>query len=148
MIERFTGKHRYLSNFWYAPVQTLDGIWVPTNEHAYQYEKSLDPEYRKYISLVCETPAEAKQCGRQVVTLRPDWDELKDAIMEDLIRQKFTIHYNLRTLLINTGDEYLQEGNWHGDAIWGVDLKTGAGQNKLGHLLMKIRKEFQDKLQP
>src|SRR5579863_1026910 len=145
MIERFVGEHRYLSNFWYAPVQTLDGIWVPTNEHAFQYEKSLDPDYRRYISLICKTPSEAKQCGRQVVSLRPDWIDLRDALMEDLSRQKFTIHYNLRTLLIGTGDEVLQEGNWHHDAYWGVDLKTGEGENKLGLILMKVREEFKKK---
>ena len=145
MIDRFIGNNRYLSNFWYASVQTLDGIWVPTNEHAYQYEKSLDPDYRAQIVL-CNSPGETRKLGRQVVSLRPDWDDIRDAIMEDLVRQKFTIHYNLRTLLIYTGDEYLQEGNYHHDAYWGVDLTSNEGQNKLGYILMKIRKEFQERL--
>ena len=38
----------------------------------------------------------------------------------------------------------LEEGNtWH-DTFWGVDAKTGEGQNHLGKILMKIREELKE----
>ncbi len=36
----------------------------------------------------------------------------------------------------------LQEGNRWGDTFWGVDLRTGKGENKLGKILMRVRKEL------
>ena len=40
-------------------------------------------------------------------------------------------------------DAELIEGNtWH-DTFWGVDLKTGEGENHLGKILMALRKDFQ-----
>ena len=39
---------------------------------------------------------------------------------------------------------YLEEGNtWH-DTCWGVDAKTGEGQNHLGRILMKVRGELKE----
>ena len=37
---------------------------------------------------------------------------------------------------------HLEEGNWWGDIFWGVDKKTGAGENNLGKILMKVREEL------
>ena len=62
--------------------------------------------------------------------------------MEDIVRAKFTQNQELKQQLIGTGDAYLEEGNtWH-DTCWGVDLKTGEGQNHLGKILMKVRQEL------
>ena len=47
-----------------------------------------------------------------------------------------------RTLLLETGNEYIQEGNWWNDTFWGFCLKTNTGENKLGKLIMKIRNEL------
>jgi predicted NAD-dependent protein-ADP-ribosyltransferase YbiA (DUF1768 family) len=38
--------------------------------------------------------------------------------------------------------DIIQEGNKWGDTFWGVDLKTGEGQNHLGKLIMDIRDEL------
>ena len=63
--------------------------------------------------------------------------------MEDIVRAKFTQNEDLKWRLIGTGDADLEEGNtWH-DTCWGVDAKTGEGQNHLGKILMKIRAELQ-----
>ena len=86
-------------------------------------------------------PAEAKSRGRQI-TLRPDWEEVKLGIMEEIVRVKFTQNHALRQQLLDTGDRELREGNnWH-DTFWGVDLRTGKGENHLGKILMKIRSEL------
>lgn len=72
-----------------------------------------------------------------------NWDNIKLGVMEDVLRIKFQIP-ELKMLLLETGDLHIQEGNTWNDTYWGVDLKTGEGQNNLGMLLMKIRKELSD----
>ena len=78
--------------------------------------------------------------GRQV-KLRKDWEDIKLQVMENALRLKFQ-DSTLRKKLIATGDEELIEGNPWEDRYWGVC--NGSGKNKLGKLLMKIRKDLQD----
>ena len=61
--------------------------------------------------------------------------------MEEALRIKFS-NPKLRKALLDTGDEYLEEGNTWGDQYWGVC--NGVGKNKLGKLLMKIRQEIKE----
>ena len=76
--------------------------------------------------------------GRSV-SLRPDWEDIKDDVMLEGLYRKFT-NDELAEWLLDTGDEELVEGNWWGDRYWGVC--NGIGQNKLGKLLMKVREEL------
>ena len=61
--------------------------------------------------------------------------------MKELLRQKFKSPI-LKERLLNTGDAYLEEGNWWKDCFWGVDINTGYGENYLGRLLMEVRSEI------
>lgn len=79
--------------------------------------------------------------GRRV-KLRPDWEQVKTAVMEEVVRAKFTQNPDLAALLLSTGDAELIEGNTWGDTCWGVDLRTGRGENRLGRILMKVRAEL------
>lgn len=136
MITSFTGNYRWLSNFAPAKV-TLDGEVYPTVEHAYVAAKTLDPLVRKLVQEQA-TPGMAKRLGRKL-SLRPDWDEVKLKVMEDLLRQKFrdsTYAMQLR----RTGDMPIVEGNTWGDTFWGVC--HGVGENHLGRLLMQLRSEL------
>lgn len=86
-------------------------------------------------------PDEAKKLGRRI-PLRPDWDEVKVRIMEKVVRAKFTQNPKLAGRLVETWDKPLFEGNtWH-DVFWGIDLKTGEGENHLGQILMALRADF------
>ena len=76
------------------------------------------------------------------VFLRPDWEEVKVGIMEEIVRAKFTQHPELAARLLATGDKVLVEGNHWGDTCWGVDTRTGQGENHLGKILMKVREEL------
>lgn len=136
MIVEFQGEHRWLSNFWPAPV-LMDGTSYPSVEHAYQAAKTLDFAERRRIR-ECATPGEAKRAGRRV-TVRSDWERAKVPIMRDLLRAKF-VHSDLRRCLLATGTEQLVEGNRWGDTFWGVCRDVG--QNWLGRLLMEIREEL------
>ena len=44
--------------------------------------------------------------------------------------------------LVATGDAIVIEGNTWRDTYWGVDLKTGEGENHLGKILMRVRSEL------
>ena len=135
-IKGFRGRYRWLSNFWPAEV-ALDGMVFGTVEGAYQAAKTLDLDHRRAIAALAK-PGQAKRYGRKL-KVRDDWEEVKLAVMEDLLRQKFA-HSDLRQKLLGTGDAYLEEKNsWH-DHFWGVC--DGKGENHLGRLLMKIRNEL------
>ena len=89
----------------------------------------------------------AKKVGRHV-DLRPDWEEVKVGIMEEIVRAKFTQNETMKQKLISTARARLVEGNYWHDVFWGVDLKTGEGENHLGKILMKVRAELLTKADP
>ena len=137
VIDRFDGGYGFLSNFHPSPIE-VNGILYPTVEHAFQAAKTKDPDEKRALAQVA-TPGGAKRRGRKV-TLRPDWDQVKVGIMEELVRLKFTAHPELRAQLLATGDAELVEGNTWNDRFWGVC--RGEGENHLGLILMKIRSEL------
>ena len=149
MIEKFRGKHRWLSNFWAAPVM-LDGLLYPTTEHAYQAGKTLDPQVRETIRRL-PTAALAKRFGRRFgrsLQFWPGWnDAYRTQLMCALLKQKFE-DPDLRRRLLDTGEEPLIEsGHWH-DVFWGrcsCAKCGGKGQNRLGILLAEIRAECRAK---
>jgi ribA/ribD-fused uncharacterized protein len=134
-ITAFQGEYRWLSNFWPALV-LLDDVAYPTVEHAYQAAKTVDDDERAAIRAMMRT-GQAKRAGRKV-TLRPDWDAVKESIMLDLLRQKFAGPLGVQ--LAATGDAELIESNWWGDTFWGVC--GGRGENRLGKLIMQVRSEI------
>ena len=141
MIARFTGKYRFLSNF-YGAVTMYGGVLYPTSEHAFQAAKTEDQAQRRHIRKA-RSPGEAKRLG-QKVSLREDWDGMRVAIMREILIDKFKRHPDLAQKLLDTGDAPLVEGNTWGDRFWGcVD---GHGENHLGLTLMSIRSEFRKKI--
>lgn len=137
-IPEFSGEYRFLSNFWPSPV-FINNIAYSTAEHAYQAQKTLDPYERLNIAKQ-PTPGAAKRLGR-TITVRPDWDNVKVGIMRHILICKFS-DPQLATKLLATGNALLEEGNRWGDTFWGIDLRTGQGQNHLGQLLMSVRTDL------
>lgn len=136
-ILEFKGPYRYLSNFWMAPVLWAGQVW-PSTEHAYQAAKTLDGDERRRIRMLA-TPGYAKRAGK-LVTLRPDWEQVKEDIMLDIVLAKFSQHPRLMDQLLSTGDAVLEEGNNWRDTTWGVcPPGSGQGRNLLGKILMDIR---------
>lgn len=140
IIDSFRDKYLFLSNFSQARIK-YNGLEFKNSEAAFQAQKVLDVE--EQLPFTQMSPKEAKRRGKQV-KLRPDWEDVKDGIMEEIVRAKFSQNVNLRSKLLATGDATLIEGNTWNDRYWGVDAKTGEGQNRLGKILMKIRSEFQE----
>lgn len=138
-VNSFSGDFAFLSNFWERPVK-VDTLTFASVEHAYQAAKCDDyTDVQKFLNpnLSC---AGAKRLGRKV-RLRHDWERIKDEVMLKCVRAKFKDEF-LAKLLLNTGDAELVEGNWWGDRYWGVC--KGEGQNKLGKILMLVRKELRN----
>ena len=144
-IDGFFGSNRFLSNFYPAEVKVghvagFEGpATFPTVEHAYQACKTNCPRERAAFLLV-KTPGDAKRLGRRV-TIRADWDDVKLAVMEVLLVQKFS-NPELGRKLLATGDRHLIEVNSWGDRFWGVC--EGKGENHLGRLLMETRSKLRE----
>lgn len=140
VITEFQGMYRFLSNFWECPV-TLDGFRYRSAEHAYQAAKATTRNQALLVAAAF-TPGEAKRRGRSV-TVRPDWEQVKDAIMLQIVRAKFSQNQDLKEQLLATDDLPLEEGNYWGDRYWGVcPAGSGDGKNRLGEILMQVRDEL------
>lgn len=139
MIKEFQGDYRWLSNF--ATVQIeYQGITYPSVEHAFVAAKSLDTEWRLKCSNPNAHPAEIKELGK-TVKLRSDWNDIDEDVMYELLDLKFNKE-PFKTKLLETKNEYIQEGNWWSGKRWGFCLKTNEGENLLGEIIMKIRYEI------
>ena len=145
-IRGFQGQHRFLSNFHPAPLvveleiggHTLEAQ-APTAEHAYQASKAVTLQDARAV-LRCTTPAEAKRAGRKIPQ-RPDWEQVKVAIMRRIVSAKFRQNPELARKLLATGNAQLVEENAWGDTFWGVC--RGRGQNHLGRIPMDVRDKLE-----
>jgi ribA/ribD-fused uncharacterized protein len=141
IIDVFRGDYYFLSNFYSAPVM-YEGLLYYNNECAFQSAKTLNKELRESFAEL-DDPSVAKKSGK-LLHLRPDWENVKDEVMYQIVKNKFTRNADLKQKLLNTGDAELVEGNIWGDTYWGVC--KGKGQNKLGKILMRVRKETKEEL--
>lgn len=142
MIDNFIGKHYFLSNFYQAEV-IYNGIRYSNNEAAFQAQKvESDADRYQFAKL---SPSDAKRLGRRV-TLRKDWEAIKDNVMYEICLAKFKQNEDLKKQLLETGNEPLEEGNDWGDMVWGT--VNGVGENRLGKILMRIRAELAGDFNP
>lgn len=137
-IDKFEGEYAFLSNFYEAPV-VFDGVRYENSEAAFQAQKCETYEERRTFSK--ENPAQAKKHGRRVI-LRKDWEEVKIQLMKEIVTEKFRQNPELLRKLTETGDAYLEEGNYWNDRVWGVC--NGSGANNLGRILMEVREELRE----
>ena len=133
------GKYGEFSNFAQFPIKLKGKIWK-TTEHYFQAQKFSGSEYANKIRKAT-SPMKAAELGRtRKVKIRPNWDNMKDNVMYEALKAKFTQHKELRELLLNTEDKVLIE-HTENDSYWG-DGGNGKGKNRLGKLLMKLRTEL------
>lgn len=138
IIRRFRLEYDYLSNFYPACVQ-VDGLEYLSSEAAFQAAKCAKAEDRLLFTELNSN--DSKRLGHNI-PVRPDWENVRIGAMEKVVRAKFTQNPHLARFLVETGEAELVEGNsWH-DTFWGVDLKTGEGENHLGKILMALREDF------
>lgn len=138
----FRGKLGFLSNFHLCDIRDKDGVVWPSSEHAYQAMKFQSAMVRESVRKHPLTGLK-KYC-RTLAGFRQDWEQVRDKFMELIVRAKFKQHPDLMEKLKATSPMVLIETNgWH-DNYWGSCFcpRCGSkGQNELGKLLMRIRKE-------
>ena len=128
-----------LSNFAAYPIFVRGKRW-PTSEHYFQAQKFAGTPHAEEIRRA-KKPRIAADMGRdRKRPLRRDWESVKDSVMLDALRAKFTQHADLRELLLATDDAELVEHTAN-DSYWG-DGGDGSGKNRLGQLLMRLRDQL------
>lgn len=143
-IDTRTALNRLLSNMHLLDTPLVDRHGIPyrTVEHAYQAAKTNDLAQRRALAaLIGNNPQwaglPAKSAGRRV-TMEPDFNERRLAIMEYLLRKKFE-QPRFRDALLSTGDAPIVEIDPRGyDRFW-AQTPTGEGLNHLGRLIQIIR---------
>lgn len=136
MIKEFIKEYRFLSNFYTSDIE-YNGLVFMSAEAAFQAQKC--PSIARSFTRL--SPNRAKARGRSV-QLRNDWETVKDDIMYEIVKSKFTQNQDLKQRLLDTGNEELIEGNIWNDTYWGMDIRTNRGKNKLGKILMRVREEL------
>jgi len=148
----------------------LDGQEWTSTEHYFQAQKFLPEDatqaQKDYAEVIrnAKTPSMTRILGKQKrvggykwktdlnpfieeankagVTMRPDWDQVKESVMRKAVTAKFTQNPSLRKVLLSTKDAILIEDSpW--DSEWG-NGKNGNGKNKLGKILMKVREKLKE----
>lgn len=140
MIIEFKGEYRWLSNFVEVEVE-WEGRIYKSVEHAYQSAKSLDKEWKRF----CRSDVSSGKVKRasKDIEIRDDWEAIKKSVMKNLLIKKFSDE-RFRSKLLATGNTYIIEGNTWGDTFWGVDMKSGEGENILGLMIMEIRSSLKN----
>jgi N-glycosidase YbiA len=115
----------------------LENLYWSTSEHYFQAQKFIGTPHLERVRQM-RTPKDAARIGRdRALPLRPDWEQVKDAVMRKVVLQKFRTHADIREILLSTGEQLLVE-NSPIDFYWGCG-NDGSGQNKLGQILMEVR---------
>lgn len=141
-VKGFFGDFRFLSNFHKCPVY-FDGLLYPSSENAYQAAKLL-PHVRTHFTTI--SPSQSKKEWEKfpddLFYIADQWDCVKYEVMSAVLFDKFYRNLGLRLKLLETGHKYLEETNSWNDVYWGVC--EDVGQNKLGHILMKVRDYWEE----
>ena len=143
VINFYSTKDAYgcFSNFSAHPFKLKGKIWK-TSEHYFQAQKFAGTEHEEEIRLI-DSPMVAARAGRsRQKPLREDWEVVRDDVMREAIRAKFTQHEDLRKILLETGDAILVEHTAN-DRYW-ADGGDGSGLNMLGKLLMELREQLRN----
>lgn len=108
LFYRLNEPYGEFSNFSPHPFK-LNGKQWPTSEHYFQAQKFAGTEHEDEIRRA-KSPMIAARMGRnRRWPLRPDWESVKENVMRQALRAKFTQHPELRELLVATGDAKLIE---------------------------------------
>ena len=134
-----TGEYGCFSNFSRHAVFLKGKRW-PTSEHYFQAQKFAGEPDEEEVRRA-NKPMLAASMGRdRKRPLRRDWERVKEQVMLEALRAKFTQHEELKAVLLGTGDAVLVEHTAN-DSYWG-DGGDGSGKNRLGVLLMQLRAEL------
>lgn len=127
------------SNYSSFMVEYKGVLWT-TSEHAYQAAKFTDPAIIEDIKRARSSHDAFRLSRANADSVRPEWDDLKLSVMEEIVRAKLEQHPIIREKLIETAKGEIVEDS-PVDSFWG----WGPGQdgdNHLGRIWMKLRGEI------
>jgi len=119
---------------------TLGGKPWQTVEHYFQAQKFPGTPQEEAIRLAPDSMTAKNLGNSHDYPLRADWQAVKDDVMREAVRAKFSQHPDIRAVLLGTGQEVLVEAA-RNDSYWGYG-PDGQGKNRLGKVLMEIRDEL------
>ena len=136
---------------WALSEFTVNGITFSSMEQYMMYQKAVcfkDEEIAEKI-LATTDVAVIKALGRQVKGYNDGyWNGVRQLLVYEGLKEKFTQNENLKKLLLDTEDSILAEGAVN-DRIWGIGLsrkdsnrlesEKWRGQNLLGYAMMMVR---------
>ena len=145
----FSGRFSRLSNLHPCSLDINGRSWK-SSEHIYQYEKSQAAKSPEIASLIIATddPVEVMYIGKSINVNNAQWLDRSQQIMSIALEAKFNIPQF--KLALQKSEEIIGEGTRH--PIWGIghnmsykeafDRTKWAGQNKLGEMLMLLKKKI------
>nr|WP_320190673.1 NADAR family protein [uncultured Desulfobacter sp.] len=132
-------RYSEFSNFYQYSFE-LDGKEWKSVEHYYQAQKFAGTELEGIIWDL-KRPVKTKQwANKNSDRIRKDWDNVKFNIMKKALIAKFTQNAWLGRLLMSTKAAELVHLSAT-DKYWGGS-REGSGDNRLGYLLMDLRREL------
>lgn len=140
----FFHEHEFypFSNFSAFMLEWKGKDWI-TSEHAYQSEKYEDETIKKEIRNARSAYGAWKIGQKYLDKRRPDWNEVKVAIMKDILRAKVAQHpYVEKKLRESKGRELIEDSCR--DPFWGWGPNKD-GKNQLGKIWMEVREELPNK---
>ncbi len=125
---------------------TFEGQSFATSEHAYQAGKARKPKVNAWL-MAAPSPALLAMAahGLYYWDITPGWSRIKFDRMRQVLQVKFTLHLDLRDLLLSTGNARLVESATVDNPVnrlWGE--VSGVGKNMLGVMLMELRDELRN----
>jgi ribA/ribD-fused uncharacterized protein len=134
-----------LSNLFARPV-VVGGIRYRSAEHAYKAAQARRLQVRAWLrnAPTAELVANAGEKLPKHETVK-GWTGKRVEVMRRILKAKFLQHEDLRRLLLETGEcrlvEWAPEDN-DINRFWSEVRGSGVGQNRLGKLLMDLRREL------
>lgn len=129
------------SNFSSFAVKWKGKNWI-TSEHAYQaahFFKTVPALAKKIYR--AKSAHEAYKIAKSNTDKAPkNWEEIKVAVMEDIVRHKLRQNPYVMHKLVQTGNRLIVEDSPK-DSFWGWGPKRN-GRNELGKIWMKLRDEI------
>jgi ribA/ribD-fused uncharacterized protein len=125
----------------------VSGIAVPSAEALYQACRFPHLPKVQELILAQSSPMTAKMVSKPYRDeTRPDWDEIRVAVMKWCLRVKLALHWKeFGGALPRTGDRPIVEQS-RKDPFWGAipdqNDRVLKGTNVLGRLLMEVREQI------
>ncbi|WP_260763818.1 NADAR family protein [Candidatus Mycosynbacter amalyticus] len=153
-VEKFRGKYFPFSNMYPLTewIRADCGVLVPTSEHAYMSARFRDPVVQLHVANARATDESSVVGNGRAAKERAYWyidrgasllvsdETAKIALMKRVVARKLQANPEIQSLLKETGDEDIYEGNDWGDNFWGVSpVGSRHGKNNLGKILMELR---------